>query len=88
MRQRSDEFMDALLSEDAVNESDSITDKLAQLEENMNKRIDEMQTELFNKLDVSRETSTASEETGETNETIETIETESNESNESNESEE
>lgn len=85
MRQRSDEFMDALLSEDVVNESDSITDKLAQLEENMNKRIDEMQTELFNKLDVSRETSTASDVT---DETIETIETESNESNESNESEE
>ena len=85
MRQRSDEFMDALLSEDVVNESVSITDKLAQLEENMNKRIDEMQTELFNKLDVSRETSTASDVTDETNETIET---ESNESNESNESEE
>ena len=85
MRQRSDEFMDVLLSEDVVDESVSITDKLAQLEENMNKRIDEMQTELFNKLDVSRETSTTSDVTDETNETIET---ESNESNESNESEE
>ena len=85
MRQRSDEFMDVLLSEDVIQESDNITDKLAQLEENMNKRIDEMQTELFNKLDVSRETSTTSDETDETNETIET---ESNESIESNESEE
>lgn len=85
MRQRSDEFMDALLSEDVVQESDSITDKLAQLEENMNKRIDEMQTELFNKLDVSRETSTTSDETDETNETIETESIETNESNESEE---
>ena len=56
MRQRSDEFVDAMLQDDTISNDVSMSDKLAEIEHNINTRIETMQKELFEKLDVSRET--------------------------------
>ena len=84
MRQRSDEFVDAMLQDEAISNDISMADKLAEIEHNINTRIETMQKELFEKLDVSRETSDVADETSDATDDLSDVANENNDESEEN----